>query len=168
MTKELRRWLVAGGLIEQNGKLLLVKNVRKDGRVDWTPPGGVIDDDDPSTETGLTREVFEETGLEVSAWTGPAYTVEVAALDMGWEMHCQVYVADAVRGDINIEDPDGIVVEARWVPLAEIPDYVRTAPPWVRGPLTNWTETREAGQQHHGFHLTGRRPGPHSIRQVHP
>ncbi|MCB0974335.1 MAG: NUDIX hydrolase [Actinobacteria bacterium] len=168
MSRELRRWSVAGGLIEHDDKLLLVKNVRKDGRIDWTPPGGVIDDSDPTTETGLTREVFEETGLAVSSWTGPIYTVDVSALEMGWEMRCNVYVGRGFSGEISIDDPDGIVVEARWVPLDEIPQFIRSAPPWVRGPLSTWTETRHSELQHHQYRLSGRRPGPHSIQRVHP
>jgi len=38
-----RRWLVGSALIEGEDGLLLVANRRRDGAVDWTPPGGVID-----------------------------------------------------------------------------------------------------------------------------
>src|SRR5205823_11367271 len=38
-----REWLVAGGLVENHDGLLLVQNRRRDGSLDWSPPGGVID-----------------------------------------------------------------------------------------------------------------------------
>ena len=61
----MREWLVAGGLVERDdGRLLLVQNRRRDGSLDWTPPGGVIDHGETIHE-GLAREVREETGLDV-------------------------------------------------------------------------------------------------------
>jgi ADP-ribose pyrophosphatase YjhB (NUDIX family) len=39
----MREWFVAGALIERDGELLLVQNRRRNGRVDWSPPGGVIE-----------------------------------------------------------------------------------------------------------------------------
>ena len=39
----MREWLVAGGLVESHDGLLLVQNRRRDGSLDWSPPGGVID-----------------------------------------------------------------------------------------------------------------------------
>ena len=39
----MRDWLVGGGIVTSERGLLLVQNRRRDGREDWTPPGGVID-----------------------------------------------------------------------------------------------------------------------------
>ena len=36
-------WTVAGGLIETDAGVLLVRNVRRGGFEDWSTPGGVID-----------------------------------------------------------------------------------------------------------------------------
>ena len=69
---------MGGALIEQAGGLLLVRNQRHGGHHDWTPPGGVIDPGE-SLVDGLTREVFEETGLEVEDWAGPTYRIDVLA-----------------------------------------------------------------------------------------
>jgi 8-oxo-dGTP diphosphatase len=78
----MREWLVAGALVEIDGALLLVRNERRGGHSDWTTPGGVIDADDQSLLDGLTREVYEETGLRVTAWEGPLYEVNAVARDM--------------------------------------------------------------------------------------
>jgi 8-oxo-dGTP diphosphatase len=71
----MRDWVVGGAVIEVGipglaavggvtEGVLLVENRRRDGRSDWTPPGGVIDPGEDVVD-GLTREVREETGLEV-------------------------------------------------------------------------------------------------------
>src|SRR6478752_5636193 len=53
----LREWTVAGGLIETESGVLLVRNQRRGGFEDWSTPGGVIDAEDPDLLTGLSREV---------------------------------------------------------------------------------------------------------------
>src|SRR3954469_26001945 len=70
-TGRVREWTVAGGLIQDDGQLLLVQNRRRNGALDWSPPGGVIEiADGESLLDGLTREVEEETGLRVTEWIG--------------------------------------------------------------------------------------------------
>ena len=61
---EVRSWVVGGALIRHGDGLVMVANRRRDGSIDWTPPGGVIDAGEALLE-GLAREVREETGLEV-------------------------------------------------------------------------------------------------------
>ena len=78
----MRRWLVGGAVIEGPEGILLVQNQRRGGRIDWSPPGGVIDDGE-DVLTGLSREVREETGLIVTRWEGPIYTIEATAPDLG-------------------------------------------------------------------------------------
>ena len=58
----MRAWLVGGAIVEGPDGLLLVRNRRRNGALDWSPPGGVIDAGESVLE-GLTREVEEETGL---------------------------------------------------------------------------------------------------------
>ena len=38
------------------------------------------------------------------------------APDMGWRMRCEVHLAVAFDGELHVDDPDGIVVEAAFVP----------------------------------------------------
>ena len=70
-----RNWSVVGGVIRKNSDVLLVANRRKDsaklrgkGGIDWSPPGGVVDQGESELEA-LEREVYEETGLRVSTWS---------------------------------------------------------------------------------------------------
>ena len=134
---------MAGALVEKHGDLLLVRNRRRDGRADWSPPGGVIDDGE-GLMTGLGREVHEETGLQVQAWRGPAYEVEAEAPEMDWHLRVEVHVAVDVAGRLRVDDPDGIVEAADFVAPADVAARLGSAPRWVAEPLLDWLEHRHA------------------------
>lgn len=135
----MREWLVAGALIESDGRLLLVRNRRRGGGTDWSTPGGVIDAGEAVTE-GLAREVREETGLAVTAWEGPVYAVEAVARHLGWHLRVEVYRALRFSGELAVCDPDGIVVDARFVPLLECAAHLEGCHLWVREPLVAWID----------------------------
>lgn len=148
------RWVVAGGLIEREGALLLVRNHRRDGRVDWTPPGGVIDAGE-GLLVGLQREVREETGLDVCEWSGPAYRVEAEAPDMAWHLRVEVHLAGPADGALVVEDPDGIVDAARFVPFAEVEQRLAASPRWVVEPLVDWLRDRPAAPRTFSYEVRG-------------
>ncbi len=141
VSEPLHEWTVAGGLVLRGDEVLLVRNVRRGGIEDWSTPGGVIDAADATLHAGLTREVVEETGIVVREWAGPVYEVQADALELGWRMRCEVHLAVAHDGDIAIDDPDGIVVEARFWDRADACRHLEACPPWVREPLAEWLRT---------------------------
>src|SRR3954454_16398899 len=95
-TRCVREWTVAGGLIENDEGLLLVQNRRRNGSLDWRPPGGGIEVGEGETLLeGLTREVEEETGVRVTEWVGPLYAVDAEAPGLGWRLHAEVHLAVA-------------------------------------------------------------------------
>lgn len=136
----LHEWTVASALIEGPEGLLLVENLRHNGRTDWTPPGGVIERrEGESVLDGLTREVEEETGLRVTAWEGPLYRVTTVAPAMGWLMRVEVHRAISYEGSLRIgDDPDGIVIDAAWGDVDACELLLAGGHPWVREPLVDW------------------------------
>jgi 8-oxo-dGTP diphosphatase len=132
-----REWLVAGALIEGPQGLLMVRNRRRDGSHDWSTPGGVIDKGE-TVHGGLTREVLEETGLLVTDWEGPLYEVDARAPDLDWHLRVQVHRAIAYQGALRVDDPDGIVVDARFVPVDGCSSLLDGAHQWVVEPLVEW------------------------------
>ncbi len=133
----MRSFRVGGGLVVIDNQLLLAANRRRQGTLEWTPPGGVIDDGESVTE-GISREVLEETGLRVPEWERCHYTVTVTAPDMGWEMTVESWFATAAHGTIALNDPDRIVEQALFVDVDHVDSLLVDSPPWVRIPVMAW------------------------------
>ncbi|MGI8661637.1 MAG: NUDIX hydrolase [Acidimicrobiales bacterium] len=155
----MRDWTVAGGILLDGDAVLLVHNRRRAGGSDWSPPGGVIEvAEGESVVDGLTREVEEETGLRVTRWLGPIYEVLAEAPGLGWRLRAEVHVAAAYEGELRVADPDGIVVDARFVPIAECTPHLDACHPWVREPLADWLGERwahDAATRAYRYHLEG-------------
>ena len=150
-----RQWLVGSALIENEDGLLLVANRRRDGRVDWTPPGGVIDEGE-DVLGGLTREVEEETGLIVTEWEGPIYLVDAEAADAGWHMKVEVFRAVTFEGDLRVgDDPDGIVEDARFVPADECSAVLHQTWELITEPVGAWLSERWTEARTYRYHVAG-------------
>jgi len=134
--------------------VLLVRNRRRNGSHDWSPPGGVIDEGESLLE-GLTREVEEETGLRVTRWAGPVYEIEATANDLGWILRVEVHVAVEYEGELRLEDPDGIVVDARFIAPDACDLHLDGAQRWVREPFQEWLLERWAGSRSYGYRIEG-------------
>ena len=109
--------------------ILLVRQQGPDNPASfWALPGGVVEDGELLTET-LAREVREETGLRV---TTHGRLVYVAQLDNrgpvqlhlhrgpgpGYVVTIFVFEVSDWDGELNPNDPDGYVKEARFHPLS--------------------------------------------------
>ncbi len=136
-----RNWSVAGGLIRKDSKILLVANRRrgklhrgKKGGIDWTPPGGVIDEGESAVEA-LEREVYEETGLSASTWSELVYGVSVNFLKQNMNLQVEVFEAIDWTGSLVINDPDGIVEEAEFLSEKACETRLKNSPVWVREPV---------------------------------
>ena len=159
---------MAGGLVETEAGLLLVRNERPNGNCDWSPPGGVIDLEDTSIEAGLTREVLEETGLVVSEWSPPVYRVEAVAHDLQWHLRAQVHVALSFSGEVTLADPDGIVVDAAFVDAAALSTYLGECAPWVREPLHEFISERWSDVREYSYDVRGTRFDAMTVERRHP
>jgi 8-oxo-dGTP diphosphatase len=163
----MRQWVVASGLIESDGRILLVQNRRRNGALDWSPPGGVIDvGDGESVVAGLTREVAEETGLVVAEWAGPVYEVEAVAEGLGWALRAEIHKAVSWRGDLVVADPDGIVVDARFVAADQCAGYLAGCHPWVAEPLGAWLLERFDSGRSYQYRLDGDTLGSITVVKV--
>jgi 8-oxo-dGTP diphosphatase len=150
----MRDWLVGGGLILGEDGLLLVRNQRRGGLLDWTPPGGVIDRGE-TVVAGLTREVEEETGVVVSSWLGPVYEVSVEAAGLGWRLRVEAHLAVDFAGELRLGDPDGIVVDAAFVAPSACNAHLAGCHPWVGEPLAAWLAERWTDPRRFRYRVDG-------------
>lgn len=145
--------------------MLLVQNRRRNGRIDWSTPGGVIDAGESLTE-GLTREVLEETGIRVTDWSGPIYEVRAEAPELGWRLRAEVHLAVSYAGELVVADPDGIVVDACFTPRGGCPDLLAAAPRWVREPLLDWLSSRWDAARTYTYRVDGADLGSLSVTRL--
>jgi 8-oxo-dGTP diphosphatase len=97
----------------------------------WTLPGGGVELNE-TVEAGVVREVLEETGYDVE--TGRVLGVDTVVVSPDertvdrarWFRGIRVvYEATIVGGRLRAE-VDGTTDEARWIPLADVPNLART------------------------------------------
>jgi len=137
----------------RDGAVLLARLIGADPPL-WTLPGGGLDHgEDP--RDGAIREVEEETGLRVTEWEGPVYLVDAEAVDAGWHMKVEVFRAVTFEGDLYVDDPDGIVEDARFVPVDECEATLMATWQLITEPVgawltERWTDVREYRYRVHG------------------
>jgi len=166
--RPVREWLVASGIVEGPDGVLLVQNRRCNGSLDWSTPGGVIEvHEGESIVDGLTREVEEETGIRVTEWIGPVYEVEAVAEGLGWHLRVELHRAVAFEGELLVDDPDGIVVDAKFVPVDDCGVHLEAGREWVREPLGAWLAERFSDSRTYRYRLDGDQMGAITVVRVH-
>ena len=107
---------VVAALVRDGERLLLVEEREPvDVISTWMLPGGKVESAETLTDA-LHRELREETGLRLVGEPTLAFVVEILATDGR-------YIAStfdcATEGDVHPDDPDGLVLDAIWVPAEE-------------------------------------------------
>ena len=109
----------AGAFVEHEGRLLLVRH-RREGRYDfWVAPGGGVQGTE-DLRAAATREVKEETGLDILA-KKLVYVEEFHSPDT---RHCKFwFTASLEGGTLSAAAPEAIaehIIDASWHTEAEV------------------------------------------------
>lgn len=158
-TEQVQAYTVASGIIIEQRRLLLVQNQRRNGSIDWSTPGGVVDPGEEVLEA-LQREVIEETSVVVDSWSDMLYTVDVDFVGREMTLHAQVFSAAGHTGELFIDDPDNVVIGGRWVSHEQAHSLLGTSPRWVSEPLRHqlthsFAETPPASPTRWQYRVTG-------------
>ncbi|MDB4897910.1 MAG: Mut-like protein [Firmicutes bacterium] len=135
----LRRHLSAGGLVLEDGYILLIRN--RNGH--WGLPKGHWEAGELLAETAV-REVLEETGLLVEVGD-LAFITEFRNMDAR-EHLVQFFFSARPTGGTLFPRP-GEIYGVKWVPVAQVGEYIRWRP-WLE-PLTHWLQGGET--RYHRF-----------------
>jgi 8-oxo-dGTP diphosphatase len=143
-----KTYLIVAALMRRGEEVLLVRQQgANDPAPSWALPGGVVESGELLTEA-LTREVREETGLEVIDSGHLLYAVH-AARDNSAEGHQTLVFVFAVaewRGELRVADPDNLILGACFWPRAEAIEKLESLPwPTMREPMVAYLRG-EAGR----------------------
>ena len=126
---------VAAAIIRRGVEVVLVLQGAPGEELFWGLPGGVVEHDELVPE-GLVREVFEETGLTIHLPSRVAYIrqihnrrparlIEHRGPGEGYLVTVWVFDVESWDGEIGARDPDGVVREARFVPVQKAAEHLR-------------------------------------------
>lgn len=109
--------MAAAGLIRRGDEILLVHQQDPDAtEPNWALPGGLADPGELACEA-LVREVCEETGLVIRPPFRLLYIAQGETPDERWVAF--IYEINHWSGDLESDDPDGHILEPRWVAESE-------------------------------------------------
>ena len=108
------RKLVAGGIIEKDGKYLLVQETQEHCRGQWNIPAGGVDDGENVIDAAK-REVFEETGCKVEI-TG---ILEIVNRNLE-DRDVIIFIFDTKLIEENIQIDGVEISDVKWFSYEEI------------------------------------------------
>jgi ADP-ribose pyrophosphatase YjhB (NUDIX family) len=108
------RKVVAGGIIEKDGKYLLVQETQEHCRGQWNIPAGGVDDGENVIDAAK-REVFEETGCKVEI-TG---ILEIVNRNLE-DRDVIIFIFDTKLIEENIQIDGEEISDVKWFSYEEI------------------------------------------------
>jgi mutator protein MutT len=109
-----------GAIVTHEGRLLMVRRAKDPGRGLWSVPGGHVENGEYLADA-LTREVKEETGLDVQVGE------LIGILELPAEDHLIILDYHAIVLGDREPRPGDDVDEARWVAFDDVTDLECTA-----------------------------------------
>jgi 8-oxo-dGTP diphosphatase len=109
---------IAAAIVRRGDEILMVHQAGPGEEPAWSIPGGRVEPGEFVVDA-LVREVREETGIEVVEAGRIAFLVQQDDRQKGYFATIWTWDVAGWRGEIAVDDPDGFVFDAAWVPLDE-------------------------------------------------
>ena len=116
--------VIVGGIVEKDGKYLLVQEAKKKCYKKWNFPAGHLDFNE-SLKEGAIREIKEETGCDVEL-DGICYIANRILEDDLFIMIA--FNAKLVKEDIKFDKEE--ILDVKWIPIEEINQY--STEEWIK------------------------------------
>jgi 8-oxo-dGTP diphosphatase len=113
-----------GGVVVQNGRVVLVRRAKAPRKGEWSIPGGMLELGE-TLRDGVAREIEEETGLKVkSEEVLDVFDSIVIDADGKTQYHYVLvdYLCSVIEGELRAASD---VSEARWATLEEVVSLVK-------------------------------------------
>ena len=133
--------IIVGGIIEKNGKVLLVQEKQKKCYGKWNIPAGHLDYNE-SIEEGAIREIKEETGCDVKLTGVANISNRILENDLFVGI---IFTTKLLKEDIKI-DPEEIL-DVKWFDIEDIlnnlDDELRNIE-FIKKPIINMMKNKQA------------------------
>jgi 8-oxo-dGTP diphosphatase len=108
---------IASAIIRHDNQILMIQQPDQNGLY-WFIPGGVVETGELIGEA-LKREVMEETGLTIQKDIQLAFITQTIARYQSRQFTAFIFEVASFSGDLYINDPDGLIHGAEFVPIGE-------------------------------------------------
>ena len=119
----MRELQIVTALVRRGDELLMVRHAGPGEEPFWSVPGGRVEPGEFLPDA-IAREVYEETGITVLDPGRVAFTAQVDDRPYGWFATVWTWDVGAWEGELGGSDPDGLVLEAAWLPLEEALEHL--------------------------------------------
>lgn len=131
--------IIVGGVVEKDGKILMVQEKKERCYGKWNLPAGHLDPNETIIE-GAIREIKEETGCDVEATGIAVIANKVLKDDVFVEI---IFTTKLVKEDIKIDSEE--ILDVKWLDIGDVLNNMDESLrdiPFIKQPIQNMLDNK--------------------------